>query len=70
MSNFSSFFLVVNYNGLYCKMINCPSAPFFYVQSHIGKSLIYSMRKAFLDRAVIELVYKFIEKPFRECLKR
>ena len=28
----------------------------------IRKSLIYSMRKAFLERAVVDLVYKFDEK--------
>ena len=34
----------------------------------IGKSLIYSMRKAFLEKAVVELIYKFHEKSYRECL--
>ena len=29
---------------------------------HIRKSLIYSTRKAFLERAMVELVYKFGEK--------
>ena len=29
------------------------------------KSLIYSMRKSFLERAVVELVYKFVEKVFQ-----
>ena len=37
---------------------------------YIGKILIYSMRKVFLDHAVVELVYKFDEKSYRECLKR
>ena len=36
---------------------------------YIRKSLIYSMRKAFLKCAVVELVYKFDEKSYRECLK-
>ena len=36
----------------------------------IWKSLIYSMRKAFLEKAVVELVYKFDEKSYRECLKK
>ena len=34
---------------------------------YIRKSLIYSMRKAFLERAVVELVYKFDKKSYREC---
>ena len=34
------------------------------------KSFIYSMRKAVLERAVVELVYKFDEKSYCECLKR
>ena len=33
------------------------------------KILIYSTRKAFLEKAVVELVYKFDEKSYRECLK-
>ena len=37
---------------------------------NIRKSLIYSMRKAFLERAVVELVYKFNEKSYCDCLKR
>ena len=37
---------------------------------YIRKSLIYSTRKAFLKCAVAELVYKFDEKSYRECLKR
>ena len=37
---------------------------------YIGNSLIYSMRKAFLELAVVELVYKFDEKSYHECLKR
>ena len=32
---------------------------------YIRKSLIYSMRKAFLEREVVELVYKFNEKSTR-----
>ena len=36
----------------------------------IWKSLIYSMTRAFLERAVVELVYKFDEKSYCECLKR
>ena len=36
---------------------------------HIRKSLIYSTRKAFLEKAVVELDYKFDEKSYRECLK-
>ena len=38
--------------------------------NYIIKSLIYSMRKAFLEKAVVELVYKFVEKSYSECLKR
>ena len=37
---------------------------------YIRISLIYSTRKAFLEKAVVELVYKFDEKSYRECLKR
>ena len=33
------------------------------------QSLIYSKRKEFLERAAIELVYKFDEKSYRDCLK-
>ena len=33
---------------------------------YIGKSLIYSMRKAFLERPVVELIHKFDEKSYRE----
>ena len=29
-----------------------------------------STRKAFLEKAVVELVYKFDEKSYHECLKR
>ena len=36
---------------------------------YIGKSLIYLMREAFLEKAVVELVYKFDEKSYLECLK-
>ena len=28
------------------------------------------MRKTFLEKAVVELVYKFYEKSYRECLKK
>ena len=37
---------------------------------YIGKSLMYSMRKVFLECSVVELVYKFDEKSYRECLTR
>ena len=37
---------------------------------NLRKSLIYLMRKAFLERAVVELVYKFDKKSCREYLKR
>ena len=38
---------------------------------YIRKSLIYSTRKAFLEKAVVELVYIiFDEKLYRKCLKR
>ena len=37
---------------------------------YIRKSLIYLMRKVFLERVVVELVYKFDEKSYCECLKR
>ena len=37
---------------------------------YIRKSLIYSTRTAFLEKAVVELVYKFNEKSYCECLKR
>ena len=36
----------------------------------IRKSLNYSTRKAFLEKAVVELVYKFDEKSYCECFKR
>ena len=36
----------------------------------ISKSLNYSMRKAFLEKAVVELVYKFDEKSYCKCFKR
>ena len=32
-------------------------------EHHIRKSLIFPTRKAFLERAMVELVYKFDEKP-------
>ena len=38
-------------------------------EHNIGKSLIYSMRNVFLDGTVLELVYKFDDKSYRECLK-
>ena len=34
------------------------------------KILNYSMRKAFLEKVVVEQVYKFDKKSYRECLKR
>ena len=34
------------------------------------KILIFSTRKSFLERAVVELVYKFDKKSYCECLKR
>ena len=37
---------------------------------YIRKLLIYSKRKAFIEHAVVELVYKFDEKFYHECLKR
>ena len=37
---------------------------------YIRKSLIYSTRKAFLEKAVVELVYELDEKSYCECLKR
>ena len=37
---------------------------------YIRKSLIYSTRTAFLEKAVVEPVYKFNEKSYCECLKR
>ena len=37
---------------------------------YIRKSLIYSMRKAFLEHAVVELVYKFDEKSYRERFRK
>ena len=37
---------------------------------YIRKSLIYSMKKAFLEKEVVELVYKFDMKSYWECLKR
>ena len=37
---------------------------------HYIGNLIYSMRKVFMECAVVELVYKFDEKSYRECLKR
>ena len=36
---------------------------------YIRKSLIYSTRKAFLEKAMVEL-YKFDEKSYHKCLKR
>ena len=38
--------------------------------NYIGKSLIYSMRKAFQEHAVVKLVYKFDEKSYREMFKK
>ena len=35
-----------------------------------SKSLIYSTRKAFLEKPEVELVYKFDEKSYHECLKK
>ena len=37
---------------------------------YVVKSLINSMRKVFLECAVVEVVYKFYEKYYCECLKR
>ena len=37
---------------------------------YIRKSLIYSMRKAFLEHAVVDLVYKFDEKSYRERFRK
>ena len=31
--------------------------------------LVYSKRKAFLEKAVVELAYKFDENSYHECLK-
>ena len=36
---------------------------------YIRKCLIYLTRKAFLEKAVVELVYRIDEKSYRECLK-
>ena len=36
----------------------------------IRKSFIYTTRKALMEKAVVELVYKFEEKSYRECLTR
>ena len=35
---------------------------------YIRKFLIYSKRKMFLEKAVVELVYKLDKKSYRECL--
>ena len=37
---------------------------------YIGKSLIYLMRKSFLEHAVEELVYKFDEKSYHVKVNR
>ena len=37
---------------------------------YIGKSLIYSTRKAFLENAVVELVCKFDEKSYHEMFEK
>ena len=51
--------------------VNVSSVPQVEQGAHyIRKFLIYSKRKAFLVKAVVELVYKFDEKSYRECLKR
>ena len=36
---------------------------------YIRKFLIYSMKKVFLEREVVELVSNFDEKSYCECLK-
>ena len=36
---------------------------------YIRKSLIYLMRIVFLEKAAVEIVYKFDEKFYRECLR-
>ena len=37
---------------------------------YIGKSLIYLTRKALLDKAVVELVYKFDENLYRKSIAK
>ena len=37
---------------------------------YIRKSLIYLTKKPLLKKAVVELIYKFDEKSYCECLKR
>ena len=39
------------------------------IEQGAQKFLIYSTRKALLEKPVVELVYKFDEKSYRECLK-
>ena len=36
---------------------------------YIRKCLIYLMKKAFLERAVLEVVHKFDKKFYHKCLK-
>ena len=38
--------------------------------AYLRKSLIFSTRKELLESEVVELVYKFNNKSYRECLKR
>ena len=47
-----------------------PSAQIRHGAHFIRKSLIYSTRKVFLEKVLLELVYKFDKKSYRECLKR
>ena len=39
-------------------------------EARCALSLIDLMKKAFLEKTVVELVYKFDEKSYHECLKR
>ena len=40
------------------------------VEQGVHEILIYSTKKVFLERAVVELVYKFDKKSHGECLKK
>ena len=51
-----------------CGQLYHPSGQIEQGAHYIRKSLIY-LKKAFLERAVVELVYKFNELSYHECLK-
>ena len=52
----------------FVRVIVHPSGQIEQGTHYIRKFLIYSKRKTFLEKAVVELVYKFDKKSYHECL--